>query len=121
MKKPIRLILILILILGSIGCSKVDFDGEVVSNENEFAMEYSLLNVSKSHSFELVEGNKISVQIEKESGKLNVSIKDDNGNEVYKGNDVSSGRYEISVKENGTYTIEVTGDNSSGSVSFRKK
>jgi hypothetical protein len=101
------------------GCGKQIFDGSSTGNDEQFIIDYSIMNCTKANDMKLEEGVKIDVVIENKSGHLDILIANSNGEKIYKGDDVTSGKFSIEMPETDTYKFSVTGKNAKGNVSFK--
>ncbi len=97
------------------------FNGSKVGNDNEFHMEYSILNTTYEHSMELDADDTIHCTIQSDDGELDISIQKQDGEYAYRGNSVPTSSFDVIVDEAGTYTISVTGKKAQGSVTFAAK
>jgi hypothetical protein len=118
MKKLCILITSVILLLAAAACSVQTFSGSVTGNDDQFALNFSMLNTNKSHEINLKEDATINVDISKESGRLDILVTDAAGETVYKGDDASSGSFSFEIPKTDTYKFTVTGKKAKGSVSF---
>ena len=97
------------------------FNGSKVGNDNEFHMEYSILNTTYEHSMELEADDTIHCTIQSDKGELDICIQKKDGEYVYRGNSVPTSSFDVIVDEAGTYTISITGEKAQGSVAFDAK
>ena len=118
-KSYLLTILILFMIFISIGCNKQAFVGNSTSNASKFVMDYSILNCTKTHEMKLEKGAKINAVIESQSGSIDILVTDEDGKEIYKGDNASSGKFALNIPKTGTYKFSVTGSKAKGSVSFK--
>ena len=114
----IMLLSISILII-LIGCGKQTFDGSSTGNDEQFILDYSMMNCTKTNDMKLEKGANINVVIENKSGRLDILITDSDGEKVYKGDDVTSNEFSVGVPKTDTYKVSVTGKNAKGNVSFK--
>lgn len=121
MKNVLLKIIVGILIFAFMtACSKQSsFDGSRTGNNEQFIMEYNVLNDTQTHEMELEQGVIIDVTIENIKGRLDVIVANVNGGEIYRGNDASSGHFLIEIPKTGTYLFTVTGSKAKGGVSFK--
>ena len=117
MKKFYLLAIICVLLLAA-GCQVQDFAGSRTATETQFLLEYSILNRTEAHEMELQKGTMLRVEIEAISGRTDIILSDENGEEIYRGNDASSGNFSIEIPETNTYRFSVTGSKAKGGVSF---
>ncbi|WP_083655121.1 hypothetical protein [Roseburia sp. 499] len=117
-RKISLLLCIFSLIFFCIGCGEGKFNGSMVGNENEFSLEYSVFNTTYEHNFNLEKGDVIRCSIVADKGSIDISIHKGEDVRAYQGNDVTTGNFDVEVEEAGEYTITVTGNEASGSVSF---
>jgi len=103
--KKLYLILIIstLMLLVVAGCGKQEFDGSCTANDVQFIVDYKVLNCTKIHEMELVEGSAIDVMIENKSGRLDILITDSSGEKIYKGDDASSGEFSFEILKTDTY------------------
>lgn len=123
MKKRSCIILAICMILLTSACGKAQktFNGSRTGNDNQFLMEYSVLNTTDSQELVLEAGDSIAVDIVANSGRTDIIIQKEGADPIYRGDDVSTCSFSIGITEAGTYTITVTGsDDAAGSVSFVK-
>lgn len=113
------MILSMFLLLILTGCEKQIFDGNSTGNDEQFIIEYSIMNCTKTNDMKLERGTNINVVIENKSGHLDILITNSNGEKIYKGDDVTSGKFSVEVPKTDTYKFSVTGKNAKGNISFR--
>lgn len=113
------IILSMAILLILFGCGKRTFDGSSTGNDEQFILDYSIMNCTKTNDMKLEKGANINVVIENESGNLDILIADSDGEKVYKGDDVTSGEFSVEIPKTDTYKVSVTGKNAKGNVSFK--
>jgi hypothetical protein len=101
------------------GCGKQVFDGSSTGNDEQFILDYSIMNCTKTDDMKLEKGANINVVIDNKSGHSDILITDSNGEKIYRGDDVASGKFTVAVPKAGTYKFSVTGKNAKGSISFK--
>ncbi|MBU5334621.1 hypothetical protein [Anaerocolumna aminovalerica] len=119
MKKFSLLIMIVLILVLATSCKKQVFDGNRTGNNEQFIMDYSVLNKTDTQEMDLEEGTIIDVIIEDESGRVDILVAEVDGDEIYRGDDASSISFSLEVPKTGTYKFSVTGTNAKGSVSFK--
>lgn len=102
-------------------CHTQSFSGSRIGNDHKLVMEYSIFNTTDSQTLKLNKGDVLDVKIVSDSGKLSVLLQNDEGESVYKGNDVPTSDFQIEIKESGTFELIVTGEQAKGSLSVKKK
>lgn len=118
MKRMLSVLCAILVIVFLTACSS-DFDGSRTGNDNEFSMEYKILNKTDSQDLNLQDGDKINAKIIVDGGTLAIKIQKDDEEPIYESDGISiSNEFEIEVDESGTYTITVTGKKAKGSVNF---
>lgn len=119
MKRLFLALPLLCLLLLLTGCgAPAAFNGNRTSDERQFYMEYTLLNMTETRDFALSDGDAVDVSIISESGDLSVLIQKDDDAPVYEGHALPSGTFRVTVHEGGTYRVTVTGKMAKGSVRF---
>lgn len=121
MIKKISMVMILSMFVFLIitGCGKQIFDGSSTGNDEQFIIDYSIMNCNKTNDMKLEKGANINVIIENKSGHLDILITNSSREKIYKGDDATSGEFSIEVPKTDTYKFSVTGKNAKGRVSFR--
>lgn len=127
MKKSIALsTLCLLIIILTTACGREGtFNGSRTSNNDQFIMDYSIFTGTKTHEMQLEEGAVIDVDIENTAGKLTVSIEDEKGEHLYKGDysvtgdKPATGEFSVETSNSGKYKFYVTGEKAKGGVSFK--
>ena len=118
-------IFIFLLIFFISGCADKNanavFNGSKTANDNQFIMEYEILNTTYTEKLELKKNEVIKVEIVNDSGNLNISVIGESGEKVYKGNDISSSSFSLTIPKDDTYEFSVEGKKAKGSVSFKKE
>ena len=118
MKKMLSILCAIMTIVSLTACSS-DFDGSRTGNNNEFSMEYKVLNKTDSQDLKLQNGDKINAKIIIDGGTLAIKIQKDDEEPIYESDGISaSNEFEVEVEESGIYTITVTGKKAKGSVNF---
>ena len=118
MKKMLSILCVIMIIVSLTACSS-DFDGSRTGNDNEFSMEYKVLNKTDSQDLKLQDGDKINAKIIIDGGTLAIKIQKDDEEPIYESDGISaSNEFEVEVEESGIYTITVTGKKAKGSVNF---
>lgn len=107
------------ILLISAGCGKQVFDGSITGNDEQFIMNYSTLNCTKTHDMKIEKGAQVNVIIENKSGRLDIFISDSKGEKIYKGDNAATGKFSVVIPKTDTYKFSVTGSNAKGSVSFK--
>lgn len=119
MKKFLLIVSVLLLTLSLTACIHTSFKGTRSNTDDEFAMEYSVFNTTDSQELTAKSGDTLSAEIVVDKGSLSVKIQNADGVAIYENNDISaSTTFDIDIVEDGTYTIEVTGYDTEGSVDF---
>ena len=117
-KRLMSLIAAICLFLTGCGFHQPTYNGNRISNENQFVLEYSVMNTTETHTFKLTEGDKIETEIVSDEGEVSVEIGQSGQEPVYQGNQISTGTFQVVIKESGNYQITVTGKKAKGSVNF---
>lgn len=118
MKKALLIVSMLAITIFLSACG-TDFDGSRIGNNNEFIMQYSVLNTTDMQELTVETGDTIHVNLVVKKGSLSIKIQKDGEEPIYEDNGISaSNEFDVEIDESGTYTVEVTGKKAKGSVSF---
>lgn len=90
---------------------------EQKSDENHFTLSCNPLNGERSAELVLDEGDSILVHIEKENGRLDLSVAGEDGEKIYTAHDADSGEFILEAPP-GVYTVSVHGKKAKGNLSF---
>ncbi len=117
--KKLSIVAVIMLVITFIvaGCQGRISEGSIVGDDNQFVV--SVLNTTKSHEVKLEKGTNIKVEIEKESGNVDVAIIGSEGNVLYKGDNADSWNFTVSTNKEDTYKFTVTATDGKCSVSFK--
>ncbi len=121
--RKITLITMLIaLIIGFTGCyaSSTKFSGSKTGNDNQFLVDFDVLNSTVNNDMPLTKGETIETTLDIIKGDVDILVESENGTIAYQGNNVKSGNFTIEIDETGNYTFYVTGSKAKGSVYFVK-
>jgi hypothetical protein len=112
------LAVVLVLLMGLTGCTKGSYIA-VRSYENNtpvsMSMRYEKFSGKKSKTISLDTPSEVFVAVITESGSLNLSITDAEGNSFYTGKDLPSSSFSVSLGKPGKYTIKVEAKDHKGS------
>jgi hypothetical protein len=101
------------------GCANQVFDGSSTGNDNQFILNYSILNCTKTHDMNLSEGTVINVSIKNSQGNVDVLVAGKNGQTAYKGDNADNSEFLLTITQTDTYTFSITGKNAgNGIISF---
>ena len=97
MKKMLSILCAIMIIVSLTACSS-DFDGSRTGNDNEFSMEYKVLNKTDSQDLKLQDGDKINAKIIIDGGTLAIKIQKDDEEPIYESDGISaSNEFEVEV------------------------
>jgi len=124
MKKIILMILILIISVSFAGCTYgSEFTiGSVENNTlSSMSMKYAKFSGNKNKNITVKEGDTcvVSVDIKTEEGKIDLFIKDDNGNIAYEGHNIPTSNFTVKLSEAGKYKISIEAKNHKGSYTSK--
>ena len=106
MKKIFIFLIVLLFIFSLIACSSIRFDGNRTGNDNEFIMDFKVLNITDHQMLKLEQGDTVEVEVVIDSGTLNVEVLNDDNELVYRGNDIPTSSFKIDILESGTYIVK---------------
>ena len=109
----------MLFVLTGCGTSSV-FDGSWVSDTSGFRMEYSILNREESADLNLVEGDRLQVTLSHSEGSVDVIVRLEGQEPIYRGNGQQNAEFVLEIAETGNYHISVSGHQAKGNVSFTR-
>lgn len=124
MKRRMNVILaILLVILLGTGCTFGSYSVVKATENNtttSMQMSYEKFNGNKNRAIKLDEGEScsVAVNIASESGRINLSIEDEDGDSYYQGTNLPTSSFTVYLDKAGKYTIRVEGDSHTGSYSI---
>ena len=96
------------------------FDGSRASDAFGFRMEYSILNREESADLNLVEGNRLRIFLSHTEGSVDVIVRLEGQEPIYRGNGQQNADFVLEITETGSYHISVSGHQAIGNVSFTR-
>ncbi len=126
MKKFLLINLIILLVFSFSGCT-YGSEFTIGSFENNsltsMSMKYMKFSGNKNKNITVKDGEtcEIYVDILTEDGKIDLLIKNENGNLEYEGHDIPTSNFTVTLKEAGKYKIRVEAKNHKGSYSINWK
>lgn len=119
--RKMMVIFLCVLMVSITGCGKdTVFSGSKTANDNQFLVDFDILNTTVDSVMKLEEGDKIKTVIDIVKGRVDIIVKNDDGTIIYQGNDAESSEFILEISESGDYTFTVTGRKAKGSVHFKK-
>lgn len=119
MKKYYFIVFLMLILVVAAACGNQVFDGSRTGNDEQFLLDYYVLNCTKTHEINLEKGTTVNVEIENKSGHVDILVSDTEGEEIYRGDNEKSGKFSITIPNKDIYEFSVTGKNAKGSVHFR--
>ncbi len=118
--KKLLIPLILLLLIGLTGCSNISIGSVQNNTSHKMSASYFLYSGMKKKELTVKDGEtvEIAIKITTKKGKIDAFIYDENGEYLYKGEDIQEEASSVTLTEPGDYTIEVDADNHRGSFSF---
>lgn len=116
---PVLAVLCVVAFFGIKHINKEEYDGNMVSNGDEFTLEYSKFNgLTYDHNFKMNKGDTIQCDVNSKKGHVDILIEEEDGTRQYKGDSASSGNFSITTVRDCRYIVKVRGENAVGSISF---
>lgn len=103
------------------GKKDATFSGSKTGDSDRFDISFDILNTTYTHDFEMEQGEKIHVHIEKKAGTIRVTVLDNQEILLYDGNGEVASDFNVEIPENGTYTVSVSGQKAEGRVTFTRE
>ena len=120
-RSALLIMIMFVLIISVAGCTgNTAFSGSKTGNDNQFLVDFDVLNTTVNNKMLLSEGERIGTTVDIKKGRVDIVVENENGKIAYRGNDVESAHFGIVIEETGTYTFYVTGSKAKGSVYFNK-
>ena len=99
------------------------FNGERISDQGSFALRFDWMNITDSETLELREGDALHVSWQIESGHVDIVIRQENEEPVYRADEHAAGdkaAFYVEIPQTGSYTITVSARKAKGQVEFMK-
>ena len=116
-RKGMAVILLCMLMLVGLGCRNNTMYSRVVSNDRYYLKLFPL-NGIMGETYTLQEGDEIHVSIQKQEGKMDISVGIPGETPLYTGNDGDTATFILSVPADGDYVISVIGQQARGELEF---
>lgn len=122
MKKLLCLLslMLVMLLLAGCGSTAATFSGSRVTNDDQYVLEFSILDRSDTQTMTLSQGDQLDVTIDCGSGDIAVTIQMGDQEPIYRGNQLPSSAFSVGIPKSGEYALTVTGNNAKGKVSIVK-
>ncbi|GGF89485.1 hypothetical protein [Paenibacillus aceti] len=119
LKSAVSSIGILILLLSLTGCMRGEYTtihGEGGDTPNSTVMKYEKFDGFVERSFQVKSGHTAEVKLDivSDGGKLNISIKDEEGNSYYTGTGVPTSSFSVKLDHPSQYVISIQGKGHQG-------
>lgn len=116
-RKGMAVILLCMLMLVGLGCRNNTMYSRVVSNDRYYLKLFPL-NGIMGETYTLQAGDEIHVSIQKQEGKMDISVGIPGETPLYTGNDADTATFILSVLADGDYVISVIGQQARGELEF---
>ncbi|MDO4965212.1 MAG: hypothetical protein Q4E51_00755 [Lachnospiraceae bacterium] len=123
MRKKYRIVICIFICLLS-GCAapkSVTFNGSMTCDENHYDITFDILNTTYSHVFEMKQGEKLLVHVEKDAGDIKILIQEGQNLSIYEGNGNVATDFSVDIPQDGTYTVSVSGKEAKGHIIFNRE
>lgn len=117
MRKLWPLLCLLVLLAG---CTAATFEGVAVTDENGFAMVYTIFNRQEQAVMHLEAGDALQVGIAHSDGNIDLMVGLAGETPIYQGAGLDNAAFTLNIHQAGDYTITVTGHRAKGSISLLK-
>ena len=97
------------------------FEGNVVKTVDEYTLYVYRMKGKNSHSMYLKKGDVLDVYFRKDGGDLSLTIKDEDGENIYSGDGTVVNEFTIDIEKTGRYLFEVKSKDAKGAISIKKK
>ena len=92
------------------------FNGDMVTNDDSYRLDFIAMNETDSHTLTLHDGDALDVDFAVFGGHVDLLIGKEGEKEIYKGNNIECGAFELTAPEAGDYKITVKARHASGSI-----
>lgn len=111
---------ILLVFTGGRNSSNAAFSESKTGNDNQFLVDFDILNSTITNQIPLIEGDEVETTINIKKGSADITVENENGAIAFQGNNVENSKFIIRINETGIYTISITGYKAEGNVYFKK-
>ncbi len=121
MKKLIIIPLVLVMVLGLVGCSSSISIGSLMNeSKHKMSASYILYSGDKEKQLTVEDGKPVvvTVDIETDKGTLDAYIYNEDEEYSYEGHDIKTSSFTVTLSDPGEYTIKLEADKHKGSYSF---
>lgn len=109
---------LVVLCIAVSACVDGKFDGELISEDDRFILDYNVFDGSEYATLDLVEEDTLRVDIENTEGSVDVIVGVDGQLPIYEGSALTTFSFTLNITSAGTYRITVRGSDARGSASF---
>lgn len=120
---PIVFLPLFIAILIAISACTATKGSIVILEESDgtgFTMDFKEWSSQNKCELSLVEGDEVQIEVEAESGEIDLVVNGKKGSEPYAGNDLKSIKFTVTVSETDEFVFNVTGKKATGKITVKK-
>lgn len=114
-------LMIFLFALFLVGCEETTFSGSKTNNDNQYLVDFDVLNTTLDGTMPLLKDDVVVTSIEIIKGNVDIIVVNEYGTIAYEGNDIKTCDLIIGIDESGTYAFRITGYKAKGSVYFEKE
>ncbi len=84
-----------------------------------FTMDFNKWNSEDKCELSLGSGDVLQIEVDREDGKIALSVSGKNGSEPYRGNDLESGLFTVTVSDTDDYVFRIEGKDATGKITVK--
>lgn len=107
---------LLVALLTSCAAWNATFNGSRVGTDRSFQLDFSVLNTAFTSELTVAEGGELRVEIQREGGKINLTVAPKDSTAIYTGSDLPTSTFRVIPETAGTYVLTVGGEKARGHV-----
>lgn len=111
-------IILVVLCFAVTACVDGKFDGEIISEDDRFILDYNVFDGSEYATLDLANGDVLRVDIENTEGSVDVIVGVDGQPPIYEGSALTTFSFTLNITSARTYRITVRGSDARGRASF---
>ncbi|NLT95842.1 MAG: hypothetical protein GXW85_10000 [Clostridia bacterium] len=114
--------LVMAMVVAITACSATKGSIVILENKNGtgFTMDFKKWSAKNKCELSLKKGDVLQVEVDRQDGKIALTISGKKGSQPYTGNNLETGIFTVTVAETDEYLIEISGKETTGKVIIKK-
>lgn len=121
-RKRLILLFVMIAMISSVTACQTPKGGIVILENPKgtgFTADFNDWSNKNKCECSLSKGDVLQIEVERDKGRIDLTISGEKGSEPYTGNDLETGVFTVTVSETDVYVVRMTGKNATGKITVK--